>query len=405
MKRTGNKKIAVVGWGRGMGHTGHMYLADAVIQQAKDMQADPYFFVSKTVGKDDPIYPEEKLEIYQTVFPEHKIIFSAQGNLNQALTELSQLGYDGVVVVVGADQKEAFKYLENPNKEGVPVYQTMGFKKLRVISRQETRSKYAGEEGPRATPMREILKNPNATDQQKFEVWRRDMPNKLSDEQVMDLMNKASQRMAAVTAKATKLKEFITRVRPLLRESSVEQKLKVLKLLKEFAPSFDPDREYGGGEDRPEYQIYQCNPDDEFEWISGPLYQAYNLDDAHGFAYKLHMQHPTKAFMIYQPSNQASRGGYGLTDDQDDVDESLDESNDEYRPPGAGFSQTLKVMQKSQPVDNKFVWKKPNQISGSFRDQDLLAKGFKKSQYGAWGGTQRMWDTLSGINEDYLDEK
>ena len=85
MKRTGNSKLAVVGWGRGMGHTGHMYLADAVITQAADMKADPYFFVSKTVGKDDPLFPEEKLSIYQTVFPQQKNIFTAEGNLLKSL--------------------------------------------------------------------------------------------------------------------------------------------------------------------------------------------------------------------------------------------------------------------------------------------------------------------------------
>ena len=235
MKRTGNSKVAVVGWGRGMGHTGHMFLAHAVIQQAKDMNADPYFFISKTIGKDDPIYPEEKLKIYQTVFPQYANIFEPQSNLNQALIDLAKLGYKGVVLVVGADQKQAFQYLEKPNKEGVPVYQSFGFDKLKVISRQETRSKYAQQEGPRATPMREILMNPNATEQDKFSVWRRDMPKVLSDEQVLELMQKAEQRMKAIPSKAKKIKEFISRVRPLLKESTTEQKIKVLKLLKEFA--------------------------------------------------------------------------------------------------------------------------------------------------------------------------
>jgi len=201
MKRTGNSKLAVVGWGRGMGHSGHMYLADAVITQAADMKADPYFFVSKTVGKDDPLLPEEKLSIYQTVFPQQKNIFTAEGNLNQALQELAKLGYQGVVLVVGADQKESFKYLEKPNKEGVPVYQSFGFSKLKVISRQETRSKFRGEEGPRATPMREILLNPNASDEEKYQVWRRDMPSALSDEQVADLMKKAQSRLLGTNKK------------------------------------------------------------------------------------------------------------------------------------------------------------------------------------------------------------
>jgi hypothetical protein len=212
MKRTGNSKLAVVGWGRGMGHKGHMYLADAVITQARDMSADPYFFVSKTVGKDDPIYPEEKIQIYQKVFPQQATIFTAQGNLNQALQELAQMGYKGVVVVVGADQKKAFQYLEGNNKEGVPVYQSLGLKKLRVISRQETRSEYAQEEGPRATPMREILLDPNASEEDRFKVWRRDMPDVLGDEMVADLMRKAESRLVQSTTSKDKVKSMSKKI-------------------------------------------------------------------------------------------------------------------------------------------------------------------------------------------------
>lgn len=318
MKRTGNNRIAVVGWGRGMGHTGHMYLADAVITQAKEMGADPYFFVSKTIGKDDPIYPEEKIKIYQKVFPQYAKIFTPEGNLNQALTDLSQLGYTGVVVVVGADQKNAFKYLENPNKEGVPVYQTMGFKKLRVISRQETRSKYAKEEGPRATPMREVLMNPDATEETKFAVWRRDMPQALSDEEVLDLMHKAEQRMRAIPTKAKKLKEFITKVRPMLKEASVAQKLKVLKFIKEsLVNEFAP----GNGDDGlpyAEYVVYQCDPKDQFEFIGGPLYQTDNLGMAHKYAYEHYLRYRPKAFVVYQPHKAASRGNYGVKGESDE---------------------------------------------------------------------------------------
>jgi len=318
MKRTGNNRIAVVGWGRGMGHTGHMYLADAVITQAKEMGADPYFFVSKTIGKDDPIYPEEKIKIYQRVFPQYAKIFTPEGNLNQALTDLSQLGYDGVVVVVGADQKNAFKYLENPNKEGVPVYQTMGFKKLRVISRQETRSKYANEEGPRATPMREVLMKPDATEETKFAVWRRDMPQALSDEEVLDLMHKAEQRMRAIPTKAKKLKEFITKVRPMLKEANAAQKLKVLKFIKEsLVNEFAP----GNGDDGlpyAEYVVYQCDPNDQFEFIGSPLYQTDNLGMAHKYAYEHYLRYRPKAFVVYQPHKEASRGNYGVKGESDE---------------------------------------------------------------------------------------
>ena len=68
MQRTGQGKTAVVGWGRGMGHKGHMMLASSVITQAGKVGGDPYFVVSKTVGKDDPITPDEKIAIYKKVF-------------------------------------------------------------------------------------------------------------------------------------------------------------------------------------------------------------------------------------------------------------------------------------------------------------------------------------------------
>lgn len=78
----------------------------------------------------------------------------------------------------------------------------------------------------------------------------------------------------------------------------------------------------------------------------------------------------------------------GLAEAPDSV-----QGNYEYQPPGASRAQTSQVLNKMKP-SSKFVWKKPNQIGGSFSEQDLLAKGFKKSQYNSWGGTAAMWQKL-----------
>jgi len=104
-----------------------------------------------------------------------------------------------------------------------------------VIKRQDVDDAAQAEEGPRATPMREILKDPNASDEQKFAVWRDAMPDALNDKEVLALMQKASQRMGEFkpATKKAKIKEFIQRVRPMLKEASVEKKIQVLKLLKE----------------------------------------------------------------------------------------------------------------------------------------------------------------------------
>jgi hypothetical protein len=54
---------------------------------------------------------------------------------------------------------------------------------------------------------------------------------------------------------------------------------------------------------------------------------------------------------------------------------------------------------KLDPARSKFVWKRPNQIGGSFSEQDLVSKGFKKSQYNSWGGTQAMWNRSTTVGE------
>ena len=204
LSRTGQGKTAVIGWGRGMGHKGHMYLASSVITHAKQLGADPYFVVSRTVGKDDPINPEEKLAIYKKVFPEQGHIFQTATDdipdLTRVLSNLNQQGYTSVTIVLGADQVKAFQYLKNyngkANKAGDIPYT---FDKLDVISRQETNDPSKDQEGPRATPMRAILMDPKATPQQQFQLWRDAMNPEIDDQEVIDLMNKAKERMTAMT--------------------------------------------------------------------------------------------------------------------------------------------------------------------------------------------------------------
>jgi hypothetical protein len=212
LNRTGEGKAAVVGWGRGMGHKGHMYLASSVITQAVEQGADPYFVVSRTVGKDDPITPEEKMQIYKKVFPKHGNIFHTatdeMPDLTRVLTRLDKHGYTDVTVVVGADQVKALSYVKQyngvPNKAGETMY---SFNSLNVISRQETNDPSKDEEGPRATPMRAVLTDPNATDEQKFQTWRNAMSPEISDAEVRELMNKAHERMQSFSKPKAKAKK------------------------------------------------------------------------------------------------------------------------------------------------------------------------------------------------------
>ena len=211
LDRTGESKSAVVGWGRGMGHKGHMMLASSVLTQAKDDGADPYFVISKTMGKDDPLSPDEKLGIYNQVFPNNPKVFNTatdeMPDLNRVLKKLATMGYGNVTVVVGADQVNAFQYLVRPDKSGVEPYKQFGLDDLKVIARQETNDPSREEEGPRATPMRQALLDPNMSDEEKFAVWRDAMNPEIDDEKVKQLMQTALQRMQDFAKPKSKVKK------------------------------------------------------------------------------------------------------------------------------------------------------------------------------------------------------
>jgi len=238
--RTGEGNTAVVGWGRGMGHKGHMMLASSVITHAEQLGGDPYFVVSRTYGPDDPLQPEEKLAIYRKVFPEKGHIFQTATDelpdLTRVLTNLNGQGYKNAVVVVGADQKAAFQYLNayngKPNKKGEIPF---NFDSLNVISRQETDDPSRGEEGPRATPMRAVLTDPGKSDEEQFAVWRDAMSPELSDDEVMDLMQKAKARMGQMAAEKP-----VKKAKKAVAEISLDEGPSLPSTLKSIATNGEP---------------------------------------------------------------------------------------------------------------------------------------------------------------------
>ena len=228
-------KPAVLGWGRGMGHKGHMLLAKAVIHHAQENNAKAYFVVSRTSlvdpatgepwadrptftkTKDDPLSPEEKLATYRKVFPQNADVFSVAtadaSTLDKVLVKIARDGFTKVTLIVGELEKDSFSFLTRPDKSGIPPYQKAGLRDLEIISRQDTSepSSVKGspdyQEGPRATPMRAVLTDPTKSEEEQFAVWRDAMPDNLSDEEVKDLMLKAKQRMSAVPDAKNKKKD------------------------------------------------------------------------------------------------------------------------------------------------------------------------------------------------------
>jgi hypothetical protein len=231
------KATAVLGWGRGMGHKGHMLLAQSVIHYAHQLKAEPYFVVSRTSvvdpstgdvwadraklnrTKEDPLTPNEKLAIYKKVFPDQSHIFSVATEdatkLEQVMAKLAQQGFKNIVLVVGGAEKEGFGYLTKPDKTGASPIQQMGLASLKIVSRQDTKapgsdvSKPDYQEGPRATPLRQVLLDPSKSEQEQFAMWRRDMPDHLSDEEVMHLMQTAKARLIKAHTPAVRGKKAV----------------------------------------------------------------------------------------------------------------------------------------------------------------------------------------------------
>jgi hypothetical protein len=228
-----------------MGHTGHDALVVAVLHQAIKTNATPFFIVSRSFGKDDPIPPEMKLELYKKKFPNHADIFSLptadKPTLNDVLADLASKGFTDVTLVVGADQKEAFGYLTRPDKSGTEPYKKFGLNSLTIMSRQDTKAPGSDpdspnyHEGPRATPMREILLDPSKSEEEQFAVWRQAISPKISDEEVLHMMRVAKENLMKFNApkpKGRKLKEFIQRIQPLImsEHTSFNEKVKLISM-------------------------------------------------------------------------------------------------------------------------------------------------------------------------------
>lgn len=192
-------KKMVIGWGRGMGHKGHMALASAVIDYANKIGAEPLVLLSRSFGPKDPLPPEVKLGIYHKVFPNNKqnIIISPEGlpNIYKFLGNIKETegtNYD-ITLIVGSDQLPTFKSMERFENDKMAEDGKERFEKFKVLSRQEASG--SDFEGPRATPLRNALKDPERSEDEAFRIWRDAMPDELSDEEIRELITIAKKNM------------------------------------------------------------------------------------------------------------------------------------------------------------------------------------------------------------------
>jgi hypothetical protein len=170
--RESNNKTAVVAIGSFVGHKGHEELFDYTIKKAAAVGGDPYLFIGNAVGKDDPIPPDVKVQTWHKMYPQYakNISTTQQGrSLMQKIKHelINPLPgkpprYDNVIIMVGEDQQNmpiAGALMKAVNK--FPGYEHV---------------KVSLEATPRGTGMsfsklRNILKDPNTTEQQQLALW------------------------------------------------------------------------------------------------------------------------------------------------------------------------------------------------------------------------------------------
>lgn len=147
--------------------------------------------------------------------------------------------------------------------------------------------------------------------------------------------------------------------------------------LNEFAPgNGDDDDNYA------EYVVYQCDPNDQFEFIGGPLYQSDNLGMAHKYAYEHFLRYRPKAFVVYQPHKEASRGNYGVKGESDS--DELNEFAIDKEPEGDGRSKLVGAVAQLLKAKKKV---------------DFFVPGIRGHVIGIGG--QGDWLTLKRWNKPY----
>jgi hypothetical protein len=204
--RENQNKTAVVAIGSFVGHIGHEQLWDYTTKKAKELGGDPYLFIGNAQGKDDPIPPNVKVQTWHKMYPQYakniSTVTQEGGSLMQKIKHelINPLPgkpprYDNIVIMVGEDQ--ANMNIANALMKAVTKFQ--GYEHVKVSLEATPRGT-----GMSFTKLRNILKDPNATEQQQLAVWSQGFDvNKLGADWIKHLMDITRQGMGIKNTQQT----------------------------------------------------------------------------------------------------------------------------------------------------------------------------------------------------------
>lgn len=197
-QNTRSGKVAVVTAGSFVGHKGHEQLVNFVLKKANELKADPYVYISSKVGPDDPIPPQVKLQTWKKLFPQYSNIFhlvqeggSVGKKIEKELVTVSNPPpYDKIIMLVGEDRYADFKkWMEHLSKR-MKNPQYPGFEHVEFEVENTPRAAEHGGTGMSFTKLRNILKDPNATEEQQLALWKQGFDvAKLGEQWVKHLMD------------------------------------------------------------------------------------------------------------------------------------------------------------------------------------------------------------------------
>lgn len=201
-------KTAVVALGSFVGHRGHQALFNFTLEEAKRSGGDPFLFISQSVSKDDPIPGDMKLATWQKLYPNMKNIFSlvqnqADGTKGSLIKKIEhelikpkpgQLpDYNNIIITVGEDRAGMSGQAEHLQKR---LNKFPGYEHVRVSLKTIARDIDKGGNGISFTQCRNILKDPNASEEQKLSFWTQAFDVKhLGVDWIKKLMDTAKQNM------------------------------------------------------------------------------------------------------------------------------------------------------------------------------------------------------------------
>ena len=178
--RTNTTKTAVVAIGSFVGHIGHEQLFDYAVNKAAAVGGDPYLFISNFVSKDDPIPPDVKVRTWHKLYPQYAKNISTVthdgGSLLQKVKHelINPLPgklprYDNIIIAVGKDREKIAVDMSAALMKAVNKFQ--GYENVKVTPYVTERDESSGGTGISFSQLRNILSDPNATEQQQLALW------------------------------------------------------------------------------------------------------------------------------------------------------------------------------------------------------------------------------------------